>query len=178
MGKRVGAAWVLVLLLAPAVPATAQVSKQQRIRTAGLNTGAAVGLGVAALQAVLQFGFENNLSPTQDIVAFTPTAMACVATSILSTLGLFELFQSVPMHPLLGVLTGSGAGFVEGALIGGATFGMFFGLATAVNPSFTSEPSWWRATAQGALGGAIFGGFAGLVPGAVAGLVLSLIVRR
>ena len=147
------------------------------MRAASVITGLAVGVGVSIYHGVLQFGYMRQWSPAQHAAVFAPTMAAAVASSTLCTIALFRLFLDVSMHPLLGALAGAGVGFLEGAVIGGATYGTFFGVACALHPEFMNRPTWWHQVAGGAFGAAVFGSLIGLGPGAVAALVLTLVRR-
>jgi hypothetical protein len=61
------------------------------------------------------------------------------------------------------------AGLIEGALIGGITYAVFFGLMEILHPEFADSDTVWEALLMGFSGGAIFGSMIGIIPGAIAG---------
>jgi hypothetical protein len=156
----------------------AQTAEELRLRKISLGVGAAVGVGLGITNAILLFGYTEGPTVGEKLLILTPSFMAGVAGSMLATAGLFELFLDIPMKWYVALPVGALAGLLEGALVGGATYGTFFGVACSLDPEFMNLPSWWESVARGTFGGAVSGATVGLAAGAVAGLALSLLLSR
>lgn len=160
------------------MPAHGEPVSIEKLRWAGAITGGLVAVGMTAFTAWLQFVPEDDWTATERVVTYLPMAATGLASSFLTTVAFFDLFVRVPMHPALGAVAGLGAGALEGALIGGTTFGAYMVTATFFDPGFANEaPTIYQSGWMGLSGGATFGALIGAVPGAVAGLVLSLLQR-
>lgn len=168
--------WILVIC-AVAGSLEAEPVTDRQLRWAGMITGGVVAAGMLAGTACIHFIPEHEWSRSERVVTYLPMACAAVATSLLTTVAFFDLFLEVPMHPLIGTLAGLGAGALEGAVIGGFTFGSFMATATYFDPTFVSgSSSIYRSGWMGLSGGALFGALTGAIPGAIAGTVLAIIV--
>ena len=147
----------------------AQSNTDELRRWISLGAGAVVGVGFAVYHGVLLFGHTPNLAIEHKLLGFFPPVALAVATSIGTTYLFFELFANLKSGLLVSIPLGGVAGCVEGALIGGLSYALFFPLVQAVDPTFmNSSPSLLQAAAMGFLGAGLFGAMIGAIPGAVA----------
>lgn len=179
MIRRLALAGVAAVILFGLVsPAWAQESSTEKARIAGLWTGTALGLGMMAGTAYIQFGFEDEWTQAERILTYLPMAGFGFATSFLTTVAFFDVFLQASMHPVLAGLAGLGAGALEGALIGGSAFGAYLATATFLDRDYVRDSgSVYRSAWVGFRGGALFGAMSGAMPGAIVGIVLSLLPR-
>jgi tetrahydromethanopterin S-methyltransferase subunit G len=163
-------------VMPPHAAAQSTTVPNDSIRWAGAISGAVIGVGMVAVTSYLHFGFEDEWTTAERWATFVPMATASLASSLLTTVAFFDLFVEVPMHPALAGLAGLGAGALEGAIVGGATFGTYFLTTTYFDPTFVAEAdSIYEAGWIGLRGGTMFGVVVGAIPGAIAGIVLALL---
>jgi len=143
--------------------------------TAALLTGSAIGLGVTIYNAVLLFGYTPDVPIQEKLIGFSVPAIAGIATSILTTELFFNIFSINSLNKWLSIPLGALAGVIEGALIGGITYSVFFTLMQAMDPTFINSnevKTVWDAAWMGFIGGGAFGGLIGIIPGTGVGVLI------
>ena len=136
--------------------------------TAALLTGTAIGLGVTIYNGILLFGYTPNVPMQEKLISFSVSALAGIATSILSTKLFFNIFSDNSLNKWLSIPLEALSGGIEGALIGGITYSVFFALMQAMDPNFIHSKDVSNvldAAWMGFIGGGAFGGLIGIVPG-------------
>ncbi len=180
---------VLLLVFSLLLSASAQSVDidNPALHWASIGTGVAIGL---ALDTYIGFSvFSDSEAPLlQQLAVFVPTAIVCMASSMLTTSGFFQL-MSIEGDKWLSLVLGALGGMVEGAIIGGLTIGTLMGANYAVNPNFINVSSEWKrqttgwknawdVVGLGIFGGGVFGALTGILPGAIAGLILQISLYR
>ncbi len=156
---------IIVVLVFLSTPLFSQGDTILNIKSKALITGTAIGLGVSIFHGILLFGYTPNVSITEKLIGFSVPAIVCIATSILSTNLFFDIFSNDSMNKWLSLPLGALAGFIEGALIGGITYSVFFSVMEVMDPDFSRAKNVLDAALMGLLGGGVFGGLIGILPG-------------
>ena len=173
---------VLLLLFSPLISTSAQLVDidDPALHWAAIGTGAAIGL---ALDTYIGFiAFSDSETPLgQQLAVFVPAAIVGLASSMMTTSGFFQIV-SVESDKWLSLVIGAFGGVVEGAIVGGLTFGTLMGANYAVDPNFiNTSGEWdnaWDVVGLGIFGGGLFGALTGVIPGAIAGLILQISLHR
>ena len=133
-----------------------------------LLTGLSIGIGLTVAHSILLYGFTSRESFENKTLAFIPTAAAAIAVSLMTTNIFFNVFSKPYIIKWAAVPLGGLGGLIEGALIGGVTYGVFFGAMSIINPNFLNTAAGFgEALLKGFSGGALFGSMIGVIPGAV-----------
>ncbi len=156
---------MLAILLLNPPPLFSQENSPKAHSTAALITGTIIGLGLSVYNGVLLFGYTPQVPIGEKLVAFTIPAAAGIGVSILTTQLFFDIFSSSQLNKWLSIPLGSVAGYIEGAIIGGVTYALFFSIMEAMDPEFSNAKSVLDAAWMGFAGGGIFGGLIGILPG-------------
>jgi hypothetical protein len=173
---------VLLLLFSFLISTSAQPVDTDNpvLHWVSIGTGVAIGL---ALDTYIGFSVlsDSEAPLLQQLAVFVPTAIVCMASSMLTTSGFFQI-MSIEGDKWLSLVLGALGGMVEGAIIGGLTVGTLMGTNYAVNPNFINVSSeWnnaWDGVGLGIFGGGVFGALTGILPGAIAGLILQISLHR
>jgi hypothetical protein len=174
--------FVLLLLFSLLISASAQPVEIDNpvLHWASIGSGVAIGLALDTYIGFIVFS-DSEAPLLQQLAVFVPGALVGMASSMLTTSGFFQI-MSAEGDKWLSLLIGALGGMVEGAIIGGLTFGTLMGAQYAVNPDFINvSGEWnnaWDVVGLGIFGGGLFGALTGIIPGAIAGLILQVSLHR
>ena len=157
---------VLFMIINPA-DACSQESNESLRNKVRLGVGLSIGIGLTVAHGVLLFGYTPHELFGNKVLSFLPTAPVAIAISILTTNLFFDIFSKPAVNKWVSIPLGGLGGAVEGALIGGVTYSVFFGAMSIINPEFANTNNFGEALWMGFSGGAAFGSMIGLIPGAV-----------
>ncbi len=134
-----------------------------------IGTGLAIGIGVTAVQGILLFGYTPQVEIIDKIIGLLATGAAAIPVSIITTNLFFDVYSRPEINQWASIPLGGLGGLIEGAIIGGVTYTVFFGLMEIINPGFMHETdNFWQAALNGLIGGVLFGALCGIIPGAIA----------